>query len=200
VPVLQLAGRDGVAGGTWMGVNAVDGRWASLVNVAPPAGAVVDPTAPSRGILAERFIAAEPRLPPAQFARQQAADEAVGQMAGHSMLVGDAAGRVSYYCNRGGEPAERWRECGRGIFALSNDTATADRDSAWHKSKRGKQLMAEVLARGTSAAELEDALFEMLLDAGKEMAPAERHGFRPGGAREGEAFESYAAAHPERPE
>ena len=104
MPVLQLAGRDGVAGGTWMGVNAVDGRWASLVNVAPPAGAVVDPTAPSRGILAERFIAAEPRLPPAQFARQQAADEAVGQMAGHSMLVGDAAGRVSYYCNRGGEP------------------------------------------------------------------------------------------------
>ena len=64
-----------------MGVNAVDGRWASLVNVAPPAGAVVDPAAPSRGVLAERFIAATPAASPAQFARQQAADEAVGQMA-----------------------------------------------------------------------------------------------------------------------
>lgn len=27
-----VAGRDGVAGGTWMGINPEDGRWASLVS------------------------------------------------------------------------------------------------------------------------------------------------------------------------
>ena len=56
------------------------------------------------------------------------------------------------------------------------------------KSKRGKQMMAEA-PHAAPAPRAGDALFEMLLDAGKEMAPK-----RPA------APEAYAAAHPERPE
>jgi uncharacterized protein with NRDE domain len=202
-----LAGRDGVAGGTWMGVNVEDGRWSSLVNVAPPHGALVDADAPSRGLLAEQFLAASPAETPALFAQRMGHQEpSVRRMAGHSMVVGDALGRVAYYCNRpGGGPGDggrvdRWRECRDGIFAFSNDAITGQRDSCWAKASRGKARMAEVVGMSADGAALERGLFEMLCDPHKDVSPAARYGYAPGGERSGSAFESYAAAHPERPE
>jgi uncharacterized protein with NRDE domain len=68
-----LAGRDARAGGTWMGVNVVDGRWAALVNIAPPEGAVGhDPSAPSRGGLATEYLLARPAESPLPFAKRLA--------------------------------------------------------------------------------------------------------------------------------
>ena len=197
----MLAGRDSVAGGTWMGVNVEDGRWASLVNVAPPVGLPVDTAAPSRGLLAQQFLAA-PTLSPAAFAERMCQDPSVERMAGHSLVVGDAFGRLAYYCNRrsGTSDGARWRECPSGVYAFSNDCISSQQDSCWSKASRGKAQMADIVANALDTGSLESELFHMLRDTHTQVSYAARYGFQPSGERSGPAFERYAAAHPERPE
>lgn len=196
-----LAGRDSVAGGTWMGVNVEDGRWASLVNVAPPIGLPVDAAAPSRGLLAQQYLAGPP-VSPATFAERMGRDPCVERMAGHSLVVGDACGRMAYYCNRhcGKGDAVRWRDCTSGIYAFSNDCISSQQDSCWTKANRGKAQMADVVANAVDKESLEVGLFRMLRDTHKQVKYAARYGWQPGGERSGRTFECYAAAHPERPE
>ena len=82
-----LAGRDQLAGGTWLGVNPHDGRWAALVNVAPPHSEATASKPQSRGTLPLRWLGgANPREPPSMFAARMAVDPAIIGMAGTDLL------------------------------------------------------------------------------------------------------------------
>ena len=109
-----LAGRDLVAGGTWLGVTA-DGRFAALTNyrgAAPPA-----PDAPSRGRLVVDFLRG------AAGARDHAREVArgAGRYSGFNLLLAD---RDGLFCvtNRG---EERTTEVPPGCHGLGNDRLTA---------------------------------------------------------------------------
>ncbi len=92
------AGRDGRAGGTWMGVSA-RGRYALVTNFREP-GHFRDP-APSRGALVEDYLrGAEP--PAAYLARVHRGDQAYN---GFNLIVGDARS-AWYLSNRDGGPRE----------------------------------------------------------------------------------------------
>lgn len=202
-PHKLLGGRDAVAGGTWMGVNTDDGRWAALVNVAPPLGLPVGEGAPSRGTLPTQYLTSGSAAEPARFAQEISMDPRTRSMAGHTLLVGSRGGCAAYVCNRGDAEGGGCRELQPGdIVALSNDAVTSHSDSCWAKASRGKALLADILnSDGDRDGQgLADLLLDMLTDEHKDVAPAKRHGYTPGGERSGAAFTEYSSAHPERPE
>ena len=126
------AGRDGRAGGTWMGVSA-RGRYALVTNFREP-GHFRDP-APSRGALVEDYLrGAEP--PAAYLARVHRGDQAYN---GFNLIVGDARS-AWYLSNRDGGP----RELAPGIYALSNHLL----DTPWPKLARTKAAFGAVLRSG----------------------------------------------------
>jgi uncharacterized protein with NRDE domain len=126
-----LAGRDLVAGGTWLGLDA-RGRFGVITNLRG-APSPVDP--PSRGTLIPRFLAGN--APPAEFMGALAAE--APRYAGFSLLVGDP--RELWYLSNGdpGGP----RRLGPGIYGLSNGTLAAD----WPKVRRSRERLATRLAR-----------------------------------------------------
>jgi hypothetical protein len=108
-----------------MGVNTEDGRWAALVNVAPPLGLPRSDCTPSRGTLTIQYLTSANPVAPAAFARELSTDpvctdvhtgdtcrhrallliltglQGTRGMAGHTLLVGSRDGRAAYTCNRG---------------------------------------------------------------------------------------------------
>jgi uncharacterized protein with NRDE domain len=127
-----LAGRDLVAGGTWMGVRR-DGRWALVTNVRD--GRRDDPEAPSRGALVPGVL--NTASTPAN------ALAALGPMAaacnGFNLLAGDAGG-ATWTSNRASET----RTLTHGIHGLSN----ARLDTPWPKLARTKDAVAAWAAGG----------------------------------------------------
>lgn len=140
------AGRDGLAGGTWMGATA-QGRFALVTNFREP-GRHLDP-APSRGALVEDYLRGEDS-PQAYLARAHESDQAYN---GFNLIVGDTH-QAWYLSNRDGPP----RLLAPGIYALSNHLL----DTPWPKLARTKTAFTEVLGR-TPQPDL-PALFDALAD------------------------------------
>jgi uncharacterized protein with NRDE domain len=129
-----------------MGVTR-SGRFAGLTNVREPRR--FDPSAPSRGELAVRFLeASEAPLP---HLRSLAA---TGDRRNGFNLLAAAGGRLAWYSNRGGEP----RTVGGGVHGVSN----ALLDEPWPKVKRSVEGLARIL-EGGEAIDPEE-LFALLAD------------------------------------
>jgi len=130
-----LAGRDRLAGGTWLGITR-QGRWSLVTNVRDPA--LKDPNAPSRGAMV-RAALDDPRAP----LISAAAATRAARHNGFNLLIGDP-GQAAYASNRTSgalvlEP---------GIHGLSNHVL----DSPWPKVERGKRAFAAWIASGDSGA------------------------------------------------
>ena len=148
-----LAGRDLVAGGTWIGVTP-SGRFAALTNVRQPR--TFDPSAPSRGELVARFLSASDA--PMAHLRGLAAEG--GRRNGFNLLAA-AGGRLAWFSNRGGEPIE----VEAGVHAVSN----ALLDTPWPKVRRATAGLAGILGRNDEMSAEE--LFALFAD--REPAPDE---------------------------
>lgn len=140
-----LAGRDLVAGGTWLGVHR-DGRFAFVTNVRQGTGR--DPAARSRGELVPRILHDERALADA-FAGVAHDGHAYN---GFNLLAGNAAGAL-WMSNR----VAGVHAVGRGVHGLSN----AALDTPWPKLVRTKAVLEEWVARGADGV---DALFTALAD------------------------------------
>lgn len=140
-----FAGRDAVAGGTWMGATR-SARFALVTNYREP-GVHIPPDAPSRGALVARFLQGADT--PEDYLLQLAAD--MHRYAGFNLVVGDAEA-VWYVSNRG--PAARRLSPGR--YALSNHLL----DSPWPKSVATQARIDTVLAQAGTPDD--DALFSAL--------------------------------------
>jgi uncharacterized protein with NRDE domain len=127
-----LAGRDLLAGGTWMGITRA-GRWAALTNFR-------DPQAPasagrSRGALVAEYLRG------GWDATGYAAEVAdrIGEFDGFNLLVADGDALL-YLGSRAPEP----RELSPGVYGLSNHLL----DTPWPKVRRGTQELRELVERG----------------------------------------------------
>lgn len=140
------AGRDGLAGGTWMGVTTT-GRYALVTNFREP-GRHLNP-APSRGALVEDYLRGTDS-PAAYLTRTHASDQAYN---GFNLIVGDTR-EAWYLSNRNGGP----RALTPGIYALSNHLL----DTPWPKLARTKAAFTAVL-EGAPQPDL-PALFAALAD------------------------------------
>ncbi len=139
-----LAGRDRVAGGTWMGVTRT-GRFAALTYFRDPAR--VDPAAPSRGALVTQLLRSE---------RSVGADLAwLGGVSSRynpfNVLWSDGK-RLGIYESVSGAG----RELGPGIYGLSNHLL----DTPWPKLRQAKARFAAALTGQPDPA----ALMELLRD------------------------------------
>ena len=131
-----LGGRDGVAGGTWLGVHR-DGRWAALTNVREPDRH--DPRAPSRGALVRDFLTA-----PGAGARSPADYlAAVAPRAhaynGFNLVVGRAGDELWYLSNRDDRSP---RPVAPGVHGVSN----AVLNTPWPKVRSGREELTRALA------------------------------------------------------
>ena len=127
----MVAGRDLVAGGTWLGVNAA-GRWAAVTNVRE--GEYSVPGGPSRGWLVRDYLLGDEC--PEEFSRRQASRGA--EYAGFNLLLG-ADRQVWYVSNRGTAPLK----LSRGLYGLSNGRL----DTSWPKVERGRTALAQLMEK-----------------------------------------------------
>ena len=127
-----LAGRDLVAGGTWLGVTRA-GRWALLTNVRDPSR--FDPDAPSRGGLVTQVLAA----PGGAGETLGAIIDAAAGHNGFNLLAGDIAD-AHWGTNR----EARTHALAAGIHGISN----ARLDTPWPKVVRTKAAVAAWCAAG----------------------------------------------------
>ena len=144
-----LGGRDLQAGGTWLAIHR-NGRFATVTNFRD---AQQEPaTFRSRGHLITEFLLGD--VSPVEYLESIEG----GQYAGFNLLVGDT-GALAYLSNRD----DGVRELGPGIYGLAN----ALLDSDWHKVRRAKSGMQDLLE---SDRVNETELFRLLDD--REKAPA----------------------------
>ena len=144
VPGSLLAGRDLVAGGTWLGVTT-SGRWAFVTNVREPGR--YDPAAPSRGALVVSVLD-DPRDALAAVAATHGATHHNG----FNLIAGDIA-RAAWASNR----AAAAMLLAPGIHGVSN----ASLDTPWPKLERVKAGVAAWVRAGSTDA---TGLFDLLAD------------------------------------
>lgn len=144
-----LAGKDLLAGGTWMGVTQ-EGRYAFLTNYREPPGEGLD--GPSRGHLVADFLTGH--LAPHAYLQQIASR--ARHYRGFNLVVGERT-QAHYFSNRAGAP----RALAPGVYALSNHLL----DTPWPKAARSKARLSQWVAdlRGPDLPELE-SVFSVLMD------------------------------------
>ena len=140
-----IAGRDLLAGGTWLAVTR-SGRYAFVTNVREPG--LRDVNAPSRGSLVTRVVG--DRASPAESVASVSASAQLYN--GFNLIAGDVAS-ACWGSNR----ADGVRELPRGIHGLSN----AALDTPWPKVERSKAGLSAWCA--DPATDIE-ALFAILAD------------------------------------
>ena len=140
-----LAGRDLQEGGTWMGIDRA-GRFAAITNYRDPAS--LKNNAPSRGGLVSSYLCGN-----------QSTDGYLEEISrqtqlynGFNLIAGDRR-ELFAYSNRGEK-----QKLNPGIYGLSNHLL----NTPWPKVLRSKKLFTAALNK--KGAELEDALFALLLD------------------------------------
>ena len=146
VPI--LAGRDMVAGGTWMGISR-GGHFGAVTNFRERGQAAPMGT-PSRGTLVPRFLAGDAEPP--DFAERLRGSAA--EFAGFNLI---AAGSRSllYFSNRTTAVA---RELEPGVYGLSNH----ELDTPWPKLTRARERLAAEIDQGGEPEVA--ALFDLLAD------------------------------------
>jgi len=148
-----LAGRDLLAGGTWLGLTG-SGRLALVTNVRRPFEA--DLEAPSRGGIVPHWLRTE--LRPDQFWMQTS----LSGYAPFNLIAADfRRGDCFWASNDQAIP----RRIERGIFGLSN----AGLDTPWPKVTKLKSRLGEALKTAESVDSLSSQLFAALAD--RDMAP-----------------------------
>ena len=155
-PTEILSGRDLRSGGIWLGVTR-SGRFAAITNVRDPA--LERPLAPSRGLLALRFLLAQhpkdgtpmPDCAPSQYA--EAAQFVAHEYAGFNLLLGDMARSELIWLSN--HPARLCR-VEPGVHGLSN----AALDTPWPKVRALQAALAQQARRPAAGqfAALEAAL------------------------------------------
>jgi uncharacterized protein with NRDE domain len=141
-----LAGRDLLAGGTWLGVDR-QGRFAAVTNFRQGRR---EPAAPrSRGQLVSEFLTSLQQ--PDEYLPRVQREAALYN--GFNLLAGDAR-RLVYFSNREG----RRRVLPPGIYGLSNHLL----DTPWPKVASGKDALQALVHRGRP--DLVDSLLELLSD------------------------------------
>jgi len=124
-----LAGRDLVAGGTWLGISR-SGRFAAVTNIRDPSQ--TKPGSRSRGELCRNFLAGEES--PQQYC--DSLRPTFAEFAGYNLLIGDAISLI--YVNN---QQENICEVEPGIHGLSNGLL----NSAWPKVEQGKRSLQTLL-------------------------------------------------------
>lgn len=148
-----LAGRDLLAGGTWLGLTG-SGRMALVTNVRRMVD--TDPEAPSRGGIVPHWLRTEMR--PDQFWMQTS----LSGYAPFNLIAADfRRGDCFWASNEHAIP----RRIERGIFGLSN----AALDTPWPKVTRLKARLGEALKTAESVDGLSTQLFSALAD--RDVAP-----------------------------
>jgi len=141
-----LAGRDLLAGGTWLGLDR-RGRFAAVTNFRQGQR---ESTAPrSRGCLVRDFLTSAVTVE--EYLRQAKSEAALYN--GFNLLVGES-GRLGYFSNREGRP----RLLAPGVYGLSNHLL----DTAWPKVVSGKSALQALVRKGET--ELVEALLGLLSD------------------------------------
>ena len=142
-----FAGRDGIAGGTWLGFTRT-GRLAALTNFREPQTHMAG--APSRGHLVSHFLVGNDEA--SSYIEKI---ESTGyRYNGFNLLVGDVTG-LWYYSNRAGAPLRLETGC----YGLSNHLL----DTPWPKVEKGLKGLKDWLCNGEEHAGTEP-LFELLSD------------------------------------
>lgn len=167
-----FAGRDLLAGGSWMGISqepeqsgfasgqpapavaasAPDAgapRFAAITNIRAPLEHRAD--APSRGHLVSDFLASS--LSPQEYVEQ--IRPGASAYNGFNLVIGNRDTLV-WYSNRGDSDPRNGQPLAPGIYGLSNATL----DSPWPKVLKTKAQFASLLCLGAP----DDAYFEMLAD------------------------------------
>jgi uncharacterized protein with NRDE domain len=142
-----LAGRDLVAGGTWLGVTRT-GRFAAVTNYREP---LMPRGEKSRGNLVSEFLYG--RETPVEYL--QALEKHDFEYSGFNLLVGDFTGKqseIAYSSNRNAA----FQILPAGIYGLSNHLL----DTPWHKVLLAKKMLAENIANSETVSP--DALFKIL--------------------------------------
>jgi uncharacterized protein with NRDE domain len=139
-----LAGRDQVAGGTWLGVGR-HGRFSALTNYRE--GGQPMPNAASRGALVADFLTGQAN--PEHYLAALVPHAA--DFNGFNLLVGDDE-RLAYYANRSVAP----RCLSPGIYGLSNHLL----DTPWPKLASAKSAFREAL----TTLPAHNLFFELLAD------------------------------------
>lgn len=127
-PADIVAGRDQVAGGTWLGISR-NGQFGLVTNYREHTKSVAPE---SRGELLSNFLAGR------KDALAYSADVAYEDYAGFNLLIGQFGRGCAYLSNRS---ENRVRELGPGIHALSN----ALLDTPWPKLVRVREAVANWL-------------------------------------------------------
>jgi len=141
-----LAGRDLLAGGTWLGIDR-HGRFAAVTNYRQ--GQREPPAPRSRGRLVSDFLITEAE--PAAY--MERLEREADRYNGFNLIAGHAR-ELRYFSNREGVG----RALPPGVYGLSNHLL----DTPWPKVAAGKSAL-EALVR-TDAPELIEALFALLSD------------------------------------
>jgi uncharacterized protein with NRDE domain len=145
-----LAGRDLVAGGTWLGVTR-DGRFAALTNHRAPQD--FRPDAPTRGALVSTYLTGARRAPLDYLHRIA---ESGARYNGFNLLIGDFGRReLGWYCNRSSAAPIL---LDAGAHAISN----AVLDTPWPKLVRKRDALRRLLER--DAAPPLSSLIELMRD------------------------------------
>ena len=121
----MLAGKDLVAGGTWLGLTT-SGRFAAVTNIRDPSQA--EQKLKSRGELTLNFLAGSET--PAAYC--QSLGSHFDQYAGYNLLIGD--GNEMFYDNN---LEAELRQLEPGIYGLSNGQL----NSPWPKIEHGRQQL-----------------------------------------------------------
>lgn len=141
-----LSGRDGRAGGTWLGL-ARSGRIAAVTNFRQ--GEETVPADCSRGLLVTGYLAGD--APPAAYAAAAVRDGA--RYGGFNLITGDVTGL--YVCSNRGEG--RVVHFTGGVHGISNGTP----DCPWPKVQAARERLAALLATGAAAP---GTLFALMAD------------------------------------
>lgn len=153
VPQL-LAGRDLVAGGTWLGITR-SGRIAAVTNYRDPAS--LKPNAPSRGKVVSDFLAND--LDPPSYLELIRPEK--DRYNGFNLILGDRD-RITWYSNR----ADRVTLLPPGVYGLSNHLL----DTPWPKVVHAKALFEEAACSGKDFST--ESVFRLLKD--QTVAPDDR--------------------------
>ncbi|MBN2034552.1 MAG: NRDE family protein [Deltaproteobacteria bacterium] len=141
-----LAGRDLVAGGTWLGIT-LQGRIAAITNYRDPSNP--KPNAPSRGRLAADFLTniAEPMV------YLDVIRMVKDRYNGYNLLLGNPD-RLYWYSNRSDEITALAQR----IYGLSNHLL----DTPWPKVTKAKGFFEEIIRAETKPST--EAIFQLLAD------------------------------------